>query len=180
MFCWCTVNLRNCTELNIGLLSPWVRLCKVATMNTMKITQVLTIGLAGWLFAASAGAGQTVPAANAAPAYANENSTDPAPLKLREVDGVVRGLGGDAMPRASVALFTEQGHELVGSAISDHDGKFKFAKVDKGLYRVVVRVQGLCTANVPIVVESSLLAHHKLVVTMQPKDIDTCSYGTTK
>jgi hypothetical protein len=93
---------------------------------------------------------------------------------------VVRGLGGDAMSRAAVALFTEQGHELVGSAISDRDGKFKFAKVDKGLYRVVVSVQGLCTANVPILVESSLLAHRRLVVTMRPKDIDTCSYGTTK
>jgi hypothetical protein len=143
----------------------------------MKMTQLLTIGLAGWLFAGSAGWGQT-PAGG--PAYVNENSTDPAPLKLRDVDGVVRGLGGDAMPRASVTLFTEQGHEVVATAISDRDGKFKFAKVDKGLYRVVVTIAGLCPANVPIQVESSLLAHRRLVVTMQPKDIDTCSYGTTK
>jgi len=45
---------------------------------------------------------------------------------------------------------------------------------------VVVTIAGLCPANVPILVESSLLAHRRLVVTMQPKDIDTCSYGTTK
>jgi hypothetical protein len=146
----------------------------------MKTTQLLTIGLAGWLFAGSVGTAQIAPAAVPAPAYVNENSTNPAPLKLRDVNGVVRGLGGDAMPRAAVALYTEQGHELVGSAMSDHDGKFKFAKIDKGLYRVVVSVQGLCTANVPIVVESGLLAHRRLVVTMRPKDIDTCSYGTTK
>ncbi|MDP9049897.1 MAG: carboxypeptidase-like regulatory domain-containing protein [Acidobacteriota bacterium] len=146
----------------------------------IKMTHLLTMGLAGWLFAASAGSGQTAPAADPPPTYANENQPDPAPLKLRDVDGVVRGLGGDPMPRASVALFTEQRHDLVASAMSDRNGKFKFAKVDKGMYRVVVRVQGLCTANVPIVVESSLLAHRRLVVTMRAKDIDTCSYGTTK
>jgi hypothetical protein len=44
----------------------------------------------------------------------------------------------------------------------------------------VVRVEGLCTANVPIVVESSLLAHRKVIVTMRAKDLDTCSYGMTK
>jgi hypothetical protein len=110
----------------------------------------------------------------------DENQPDPAPLKLRDLEGVVRGLGGDPMSMASVALFTEQGHALVASTTSNKDGKFKFNKVDKGLYRVVVRVPGLCPANVPIVLEGSLLAHHKLVVTMQAKDIDTCSYGTTK
>jgi hypothetical protein len=144
----------------------------------MKMTQLLTIALAGLLFAGAAGRGQTAPQDPST--YVDENQPDPAPLKLRELDGVVRGLGGDPMSRASVALFTEQGHQLVASTVSDKDGKFKFAKVDKGPYRVVVRVPGLCSANVPVLLESSLLAHHKLVVTMQPKDIDTCSYGTTK
>jgi hypothetical protein len=144
----------------------------------MKMTQMLTIGLAGLLFAGYAGRAQT--AAAAPPTYVDENTPDPAPLKLRDLDGVVRGLGGDAMSRASVALFTEQGHDLVANTISDKNGKFKFDKVAKGLYRVVVRVQGLCPANVPILLEGSFLAHHKLVITMRPKDIDTCSYGTTK
>jgi len=57
-----------------------------------------------------------------------------------------------------VTLFTEQGHEVVGTAISDRDGKFKFAKVDKGCTRGGDDC-GLCPANVPILVESSLLAH---------------------
>ncbi len=144
----------------------------------MKMTRMVMIGLAGLLFAGYAGRAQT--AAVAAPTYVDENTPDPAPLKLRELDGVVRGLGGESMSMASVALFTEQGHELVASTTSDKDGKFKFNKVDKGSYRVVVRVAGLCPANVPIVLEGSLLAHHKLVVTMRAKDIDTCSYGTTK
>jgi hypothetical protein len=119
------------------------------------------------------------PAADA-PAYADENTTAPTPIKLREVQGSVVGLGGDAMPHTSVALFNEQGHTLVAAMMTDKEGKFRFDKVDKGLYRIVVHSQGLCTANVPIVFEGSLLAHRKLVVTMQAKDIDTCSYGMGK
>jgi hypothetical protein len=144
----------------------------------MKTTQMLTIGLAGLLFAGYAGRAQTAPATP--PTYVDENQPDPAPLKVRELEGVVRGLGGDPMSRASVALFTEQGHALVDSTMSDKDGKFKFDKVAKGLYRVVVRVAGLCPANVPIQLEGSFLAHHKLVITMLAKDIDTCSYGMAK
>ncbi len=144
----------------------------------MKTTQFLTLGLAGLLFASVDARTQAPP--TAPPAYVNENSTDPAPLKLRELDGVVRGLGGDSMPRASVALFTENGHQLIASAMSDKDGKFRFAKLDKGPYRVVVRSEGLCPANIPIVIEGSLLAGRRLIVTMQPKDIDTCSYGMSK
>jgi hypothetical protein len=84
------------------------------------------------------------------------------------------------MSRASVSLFSEAGHTLIGTVLSDKDGKFRFAKVEKGLYRVVAKVEGLCPANIPVKVESSLLAHRKLVITMQPKDIDTCSYGMAK
>jgi hypothetical protein len=144
----------------------------------MKRTFLAVFGLAVFLATGAAGSAQTAPAT--APAYVDENQTDPAPLKVRDVDGVVRGLGGDAMPRATIALFTEQGHALVATAVSDREGKFKFAKVDKGLYRVIARVEGLCTANIPILVESSLLAHRKLIITMRAKDIDTCSYGMAK
>lgn len=112
--------------------------------------------------------------------YVNENGTDPAPLNLRELQGKVQGLGGEAMPRAQVALFTEHGHSLLDTAVTDREGKFHFEKVEKGLYRVVVRVEGLCPANVPVKLESGLLAKHKLIITMRPKDPDTCSYGVAK
>lgn len=114
------------------------------------------------------------------PTYVNENPSEPAPIKLRELDGKVIGLGGDAMPKATVSLFTEDSHTLVGSETTDKDGKFKFEKVAHGAYRLVARVAGLCPANIPIQLGSSLLAHRKLVITMRPKDIDTCSYATTK
>ena len=144
----------------------------------MKTMRLLTLGLMGFLSAAGAAPGQT--GAAGAPAYVDENQTDPAPLKLRELAGRVRGLGGEAMSRASVSLFTEEGHTLISTVVSDKDGKFRFDKVDKGLYRVVARVEGLCTANVPVKLESSLLARHRLEITMRPKDIDTCSYGMAK
>ncbi len=114
------------------------------------------------------------------PVYVNENPKDPAPLKLRELQGTVIDLGGDPMPRATVSLFTEDTHLLVGSETTDRDGKFKFQKLRHGAYRVVARVDGLCPANVPIVLEGSLLAHRKLEITMRPKNIDTCSYGMAK
>lgn len=151
----------------------------------MRMTFFATIGMAGLAVSGAAGSGQTAPATGLATsasvtAYVDENQTDPAPLKLRDVDGSVRGLGGDGMSRASVSLFTEQGHALIQTVVSDRDGKFRFSKVDKGPYRIVARVDGLCTANIPILVESSLFAHRKLVITMRPKDIDTCSYGMAK
>ena len=112
--------------------------------------------------------------------YVNENGTDPAPLHLRELAGKVTGLGGEAMPQAQVALFTENGHLLLRTVVSDREGKFRFDKLDKGLYRVVARVQGLCPANVPVKIESSFLAKRKVIITMRPKDLDTCSYGVAK
>jgi hypothetical protein len=152
---------------------------RLGSVMTMKIMMTIaTMGLAGLLFAGHAGWSQTVPVD--AGAYVDENQPDPAPLRLRELDGSVRGLGGDGMPRVPVLLFAEDGHVLVATVVTDKDGKFRFDKVDKGRYRVVVKVPGLCPANVPVLLEGSLLAHRKLVVTMQPKDIDTCSYGTTK
>src|ERR1700684_204486 len=105
----------------------------------MKTTTLLTIGLVVFLGTAPAWAGQTAPAD--APAYVDENQPDPAPLKVREVEGKVHGLGGDAMPRATVSLFTELGHALVATVMTDRDGKFRFTKVDKGLYRVVAKVE---------------------------------------
>jgi hypothetical protein len=155
-----------------------VRVGQTLLVIMTKIMILAMGGLAVFLAASAAGSGQTAPATT--PAYVDENQPDPAPLKLRDVDGSVRGLGGDGMSRASVSLFTEAGHALIGTVVSDKDGKFRFGKVDKGLYRIVARVEGLCTANIPILVESSLLAHRKVVITMRPKDIDTCSYGMAK
>lgn len=145
----------------------------------MKRARIVTLGLVILGIGARAGVAQS--AAVPVPVYVDENAQDPAPLRLDGLNGKVQGLGGDPMPRAVVSLFTEQApHVLVASVNSDRDGKFKFDKVEKGLYRVIARVDGLCTANIPVKIEGSVLAHHELVITMRPKDIDTCSYGMAK
>ena len=148
-------------------------------MTTMKKARVATLGLVMLGVGARAAAAQS--AAVPVPVYVDENGTDPAPLKLDGLSGKVQGLGGDPMPRAVVSLFTERApHILVASVNSDRDGKFKFDKVDKGFFRVIARIDGFCTANIPVKIESSMLAHHELLITMQAKDIDTCSYGMAK
>ena len=138
--------------------------------------RILALGLLMGVLAANTVAAQEP----VVPMYVNENSTDPPPLKLNGLTGRVRGLGGDGIPRATVSLFTEDRHILVASVNSDRDGKFHFDKVEHGLYRVVARVAGLCPANIPVKIESALILHHKLEITMRPKDIDTCSYGMAK
>ena len=140
------------------------------------VRRIAGVGLTVALAMGSAAFGQSP----VVPKYVNENPKDPAPLKMRELQGTVRGLGGDPMPRAMVSLFTEDTHTLVGSETTNRDGKFKFEKVQKGAYRVVARVEGLCAANIPIIVEGGLLGHRKLEITMRAKDIDTCSYGMAK
>ncbi len=144
---------------------------------TIKKTFLTTFWLVFLCAATTAAVAQAALAT--APPYVDENQTDPAPLKLNAVVGRVRGLGGDGMSRVTVSLFTEDGHALIATVMSDKDGKFHFNKVDKGFYRVVAQIAGLCTANIPIKVEPSLL-HRKLEITMQAKDLDQCSYGMAK
>jgi hypothetical protein len=156
---------------------------KILRVTMMKML-VLTLGLGGFFLAGSLAQGQTAPATapSDAATYVDENSTTPAPLKLSGIVGKVRGLGGEAIPRATISLFTDEGkvHAFLSSVVSDRDGKFRFDKVEHGLYRVVARVEGLCPANIPVKVEASLIMHRKLEITMRPKDLDTCSYGMAK
>jgi len=146
-------------------------------MKSKQLWMVLAAAIAAAIPAVKASAaGQTTAAAT----YVNENGTDPAPLNLRELQGKVEGLGGEAMPRVQLALFREGDHSLLATTVSGIDGKFKFDKVEKGLYRIVARVEGLCPANVPVKMESGLLAKRKMTITMRPKGLDTCSYGVAK
>src|ERR1035438_6927844 len=117
----------------------------------MKTMQIVTFGL--MILSRVGHAGLAKSAAVPVPVYVDENQKDPPPLKLDGLAGQVRGLGGDAMPRAVVSLFTEETHTLVASVNSDKDGKFKFDKVGKGLYRVIARIDGLCTAHIPVKID---------------------------
>lgn len=122
--------------------------------------------------------------------YENKNQVDPKPLSVRVVSGHIISEVGDigaaqetgAVPGARLGLFTEQEHHLVATTVADDEGRFQFAAVPSGKYRLVVHVAGLCVANVPLqVVKGSRSKDQKqIVVHMRPAGIDSCSYGDYK
>ena len=122
--------------------------------------------------------------------YENHNQVDPRPLSLRELTGrvltevdepaqVVGPVSG-----ACLGLFIEQDHHLVATATADKEGHFEFGAVAPGRYRLVVRANGLCAANVPLQIaaksRSRKQKNSEIVVHMRPAGIDTCSYADYK
>jgi hypothetical protein len=154
----------------------------------MRALKLIALALAWPLCVAHAASAQTTTAppasAQAAPAvtstYEDHNVADPRPLDVNTVAGSIHDPGKLTFSGALIMIFTELDHTLVASTKSDSNGRFEFAKIKPGLYRLVAKVDALCPANVPLKVTNSPLAHHKIQITMQPQDIDTCSYGTTK
>jgi len=113
-------------------------------------------------------------------AYVNKNPTEPKSIKVSAVDGIVRDPEKITFPNATILLFAEPDHALVATAKSDGKGHFAFGKIPPGHYRVVAKVEGLCPANIPIELESSVIAHRKIEIVMQPQGIDICSYAIAK
>ncbi len=115
--------------------------------------------------------------------YENHNQVDYGPLKVRAVlgEGVVeigyKTQPGKTVPGACLSLFTEKEHKLVASITADSEGRFHFAAVPVGRYRLVARADGFCTANIPIELVKSSRRKTKIVVHFRPAGIDTCSYG---
>jgi hypothetical protein len=113
-------------------------------------------------------------------AYVNKNPTEPKPIKVNAVDGTVRDPEKLTFPNASILLFSEPGHSLLDSVKSDGKGHFAFGRIPPGHYRLVAKVEGLCPANIPIEVETSVIAHRKIEFVMLPQGIDICSYAIAK
>lgn len=106
----------------------------------------------------------------------NHNQVDYGPLKVGIVSGnVIDGVNAPVIG-ACVLLFNEQNHELVIKTVADAKGRFRLANVAAGRYRLLIKVEGLCTANVPIVLGPT--AEKKAItVHMKPRGVDDCSYG---
>jgi Carboxypeptidase regulatory-like domain len=115
--------------------------------------------------------------------YENHNQVDYEPLKVRAVQGTGaveaddKTQPGKIVPGACLSLFTEKEHKLVASSTADSKGRFHFAAVPVGGYRLVARSDGFCTANIPLEVVKSSPRKSKIVVRFRPAGIDTCSYG---
>ena len=70
-------------------------------------------------------------------------------------------------------------HRLLSTTVADRSGTFHFQHVRPGRYRLLVQVAGFCTANVSIRIEPprrGKLQRRKLVVYMDARGIDRCSY----
>jgi hypothetical protein len=111
--------------------------------------------------------------------YESHNQVDPKPLKMHRIVGVARAENNSLIPNMEVGLFTEGNRSLVATASTNQDGKFSFAHIPVGRYRVVAKHAAFCTVNVPIIVESDGLGSGAKILELNMKvgGIDVCSFG---
>lgn len=142
-------------------------------MNTRKLTLLI---VAAALLAAPSFAQQKADSLCMAE-YENHNQVDYGPLIVQEVKGTIMDPQQGAVPKVCVGIFTEKDHNLVATTESDADGKFSLQSVPPGRYRLVVKADPLCAANVPLQVVKHRKKKHALLVHMKPRGLDSCSYG---
>jgi Carboxypeptidase regulatory-like domain len=143
-------------------------------MSTRKLTLVI---VAGALLAAPSFAQQKGDSSPCMAEYENHNQTDYGPLTVQNVKGTITDQQQRAVPKVCVGIFTEKDHKLVATTESDADGKFSLQSVPPGRYRLVVKADPLCAANVPLQVVESKKKKQVLRVHMKPRGLDSCSYA---
>jgi hypothetical protein len=151
---------------------------------------VITVLFASFaLFTSSQPVKQARGSCDSTMSYVNHNQLDPPALLFSVLSGkIFDGIGEgkqaknmDPVPEACIGLFTEQEHKLVMSTISDKKGYFKFGLAPKGRYRLIVKAEGLCTANIPLlIIGEKQFRTKQLIVNMRIRTTDGCSYGSYK
>jgi len=111
--------------------------------------------------------------------YENHNQIDYGPLIVQEVKGTITDPQQVAVPKVCVGVFTEKEHKLVASTESNADGKFRLQNVPPGWYRLIIKADPLCAANVRVRVVKRQKNKQVLQVHMKPRGLDSCSYGET-
>lgn len=109
--------------------------------------------------------------------YENHNQIDYGPLVIQDVRGMIADPQQVAVPKACVGIFTARDHKLVSTTESDGDGQFFLESIPPGQYRLVVKADPLCAANVPLQVVKSQKKKQILRVHMKPRGLDSCSYA---
>ena len=143
-------------------------------MNYGKLTLLI---FAAALLAASSFAQQKGDSSPCVAGYENHNQIDYGPLVVQDVKGTITDPQQVAVPKVCVGIFTEKDHKLVATTESDADGKFSLQSVPPGRYRLVVKADPLCAANVPLQVVKNQKRKQVLRVHMKPRGLDSCSYG---
>ncbi len=108
--------------------------------------------------------------------YEHRNQIDYGPLHIGSIQGLTKDSDGVTVPRACVWVFAESDQRLLRASEADAEGHFEIVGVPNGRYRLVVSVEGLCPANVAVVLKARSHWKKNLVVTMKPGGIDECSY----
>lgn len=113
--------------------------------------------------------------------YGHENQIDPKPIELRHVAGKVLDPSGAVVPQTCVGIFTESEHKLVRFAETDERGQFTIetSGLPDGGYRLVGQVPGFCPANALIQYKARSHRKKTLVLHMNVRGIDACSYIVT-
>ena len=109
--------------------------------------------------------------------YENHNQIDYGPLVVQDVKGTITDPQQVAVPKVCAGIFTEKDHRLIATTESDADGRFSLQSVPPGRYRLVVKADPLCAANVPLQVVKSQKKKQVLRVHMKPRGLDSCSYA---
>jgi hypothetical protein len=109
--------------------------------------------------------------------YENHNQIDYGPLVVQDVKGTITDPQQVAVPKVCAGIFTEKDHKLVATTESDAEGKFSLQSVPPGRYRLVVKADPLCAANVPLQVVKSQKKKQVLRGHMKPRGLDSCSYA---
>jgi hypothetical protein len=86
-------------------------------------------------------------------AYEHHNQIDCGPLHVTSVRGTVKVFDGYPTRRACVGVLAESDQKLLATADEDDEGNFQLVGAN-GTYRLVVTADGLCAANVAIVLKN--------------------------
>jgi hypothetical protein len=143
-------------------------------MSTRKLTLLI---VAAVLLATPSFARQKADSSSCVAEYENHNQTDYGPLIVQEVKGTITDPQQGAVAKVCIGIFTEKDHKLVATTESDAEGKFSLQSVPPGRYRLVVKADPLCAANVPLQVVRRQKKKRALLVHMKPRGLDSCSYG---
>jgi protocatechuate 3,4-dioxygenase beta subunit len=108
--------------------------------------------------------------------YENHNQIDYGPLTVQNVNGTASDPSGTQIPGACIAIFSEKDQKLLAAVETDKEGKFLFPTIPPGHYRLVVKADSLCPANVELRVVKHQWKKRILHAHMRVSGLDSCSF----
>jgi protocatechuate 3,4-dioxygenase beta subunit len=108
--------------------------------------------------------------------YENHNQIDYDPLTVQKVNGTASDPSGTQIPGACIAIFSEKDQKLIAAVETDRQGKFLLPTIPPGHYRLVVKANPFCPANVELRVVKHQWKRRTLHAHMRVSGLDSCSF----